>query len=102
MIASRARLGLPLACILLLAGAVVLGACGKKGRPQPPKGQESEYTYPQFYPAPLPTARRAEAPEEEEEAAPAEPPAVRGRRIAPFPLDYSNTRTRTIGTITSE
>ncbi|WP_299621070.1 hypothetical protein [Pelagibius sp.] len=29
-----------------------LGACGKKGRPKPPEGEESAYTYPQPYPAP--------------------------------------------------
>lgn len=33
----------------LLAG---LTACGKKGSPRPPEGQESEYTYPHAYPAP--------------------------------------------------
>jgi len=33
----------------LLAGAA---ACGKKGSPRPPQGEESRYTYPQQYPAP--------------------------------------------------
>lgn len=33
----------------LLAG---VAACGKKGSPRAPEGQESEYTYPQDYPAP--------------------------------------------------
>jgi len=33
----------------LLAGAA---ACGKKGPPKAPEGQESEYTYPHPYPAP--------------------------------------------------
>jgi len=37
-----------------LAGGLLFGlaACGKKGSPKPPEGQESEYTYPQPYPAP--------------------------------------------------
>ena len=104
MTAAFDQPGFRLACVLLLA--VALGACGKSGSPRPPEGLEREYTYPQFYPAPLPTARRTVAPpkETEEEAAPAEPLAVptRERRVAPFPLDYSNTRTKTIGTISSE
>lgn len=33
----------------LLSGAA---ACGKKGSPRPPAGEESQYTYPQDYPAP--------------------------------------------------
>ena len=37
----------------LAAGLIFgLAACGKKGRPRPPAGEESEYTYPQPYPAP--------------------------------------------------
>ena len=37
-----------------LAGTLVLGlaACGKKGSPKPPEGQEADYTYPRDYPAP--------------------------------------------------
>lgn len=40
--------------VALLSLPLVLGlaACGKKGSPKPPEGQESEYTYPQPYPAP--------------------------------------------------
>lgn len=43
---------------LLLSAAVALplalglAACGKKGSPKPPEGQEADYTYPQPYPAP--------------------------------------------------
>src|SRR3546814_13119940 len=43
---------------LLLTAAVSAGlllgvtACGKKGAPKPPQGQESEYSYPGAYPAP--------------------------------------------------
>ncbi len=33
-----------------LAGG--LAACGKKGAPKPPAGEESRYTYPNAYPAP--------------------------------------------------
>ncbi|GAB4356438.1 MAG: hypothetical protein Kow00114_07380 [Kiloniellaceae bacterium] len=37
----------------LCAGLVFgLAACGKKGSPKPPAGEESQYTYPQAYPAP--------------------------------------------------
>ena len=100
MTAARSRPVFRLACVLLLAAAFGLAACGKKGRPRPPEGLQSEYTWPQFYPAPLPTARRTVAPleETEGEAEPTEPAALptRDRRVAPFPLDYSNTRTRTI------
>lgn len=37
-----------------LAAALAFGltACGKKGSPKPPAGEESAYTYPQPYPAP--------------------------------------------------
>ena len=46
----------PLRAVLaaaLAAGLVFgLSACGKKGAPKPPAGQESEYNYPQAYPAP--------------------------------------------------
>jgi hypothetical protein len=43
---------------LLLTAAVSIGllfglaACGKKGGPRPPEGEEGAYTYPQAYPAP--------------------------------------------------
>jgi hypothetical protein len=39
---------------LILASALALGlaACGKKGAPYPPEGQEEAYTYPRPYPAP--------------------------------------------------
>ena len=99
------RLGRLVACGLLLAAVATLGACGKKGKPTPPEGQESEYTYPRFYPAPLPRAPvAAEAAEEEEDAAPPpglqEPP--RRSRVSPFPLDRSEPTTRTYGTISRE
>ena len=43
---------------LLLTAAVAAGllagtaACGKKGSPRPSEGEESQYKYPQDYPAP--------------------------------------------------
>ena len=37
-------------CGLLLAAA--LSGCGKKGRPRPPEGEESSYTFPGAYPNP--------------------------------------------------
>ncbi len=103
MTAAPARAGLRLGCALLMAAAIALGACGKRGSPRPPEGQESEYTFPRFYPAPLPSEKRAVARTEEEEApAAVAPPPERERRFSPFPLDYSNPRSRTIGTISSE
>ena len=38
--------------VVMMALLVALGACGRKGSPKPPAGQESAYTYPQDYPAP--------------------------------------------------
>ncbi len=32
--------------------ALLLGACGKEGRPGAPVGEESRYVYPQVYPKP--------------------------------------------------
>ncbi|GAB4228051.1 MAG: hypothetical protein Tsb0032_34710 [Kiloniellaceae bacterium] len=45
-----------------LASGLLFGvaACGKKGSPKPPEGQESEYTYPQAYPAPATVVPDAE------------------------------------------
>lgn len=37
---------------LLAALALAIGACGKRGVPQAPEGQEDAYTYPRFYPGP--------------------------------------------------
>ena len=41
-----------LLAVIMVALLVALGACGRKGSPKPPAGQESAYTYPQAYPAP--------------------------------------------------
>lgn len=42
-----------LALLAVMTAVIVgLGACGKKGSPKPPQGEESAYTYPQAYPAP--------------------------------------------------
>ena len=51
---SRIKPSARLLSVALLALPLALGqaACGKKGAPKPPEGQESEYTYPQAYPAP--------------------------------------------------
>jgi len=43
------RWGLPL---LLLAALFALAACGRRGDPHPPPGEESKYSYPRFYPNP--------------------------------------------------
>lgn len=43
----------PLVLVVVATALLVgLGGCGKKGSPKPPAGQESNYTYPQAYPAP--------------------------------------------------
>ena len=47
---SRARTPALLLAALIAAGT--LGACGKRNAPSPPEGEESNYTYPQVYPAP--------------------------------------------------
>src|SRR3546814_14334651 len=50
---------------LLLTAAVSAGllfglaACGKKGAPKPPAGEESQYQYPQHYPAPETVDRKS-------------------------------------------
>ncbi len=49
------------AAVLSLPLVLGLAACGKKGAPKPPEGQESQYTYPQAYPAPDTVAPDAEA-----------------------------------------
>ena len=46
------RRAAPRALIAAVILALALGACGRKGDVGPPEGQESEYTYPQVYPAP--------------------------------------------------
>lgn len=37
---------------LLLTALLAAGACGRKGPPVPPEGEEANYTFPQAYPAP--------------------------------------------------
>jgi hypothetical protein len=49
---SADRQAAPHALIAAVILALALGACGRKGDVGPPEGQESEYTYPQVYPAP--------------------------------------------------
>ncbi len=50
----------------LCAGLVFgLAACGKKGSPKPPAGEESQYTYPQVYPAPETVVPGSSAPPED-------------------------------------
>jgi len=49
---TRAALRLLLAAAVAAPLALGLGACGKKGSPKPPEGEESQYTYPQAYPDP--------------------------------------------------
>ena len=38
--------------VILIALAVALGACGRKGNIKPPEDEASAYTFPKVYPAP--------------------------------------------------
>lgn len=60
---NRILAGGRLLCAAVLSLPLVLGlaACGKKGAPKPPEGQESQYTFPQAYPAPDTVAPDAQA-----------------------------------------
>ncbi len=42
----------PFIAALLMALALALAGCGRKGDLRPPEGEESAYGYPQAYPAP--------------------------------------------------
>lgn len=53
---------------LLLAGG--LAACGKKGSPKPPAGEEAAYTYPQAYPEPRTVAPPPEGEDPQENRGP--------------------------------
>ncbi len=77
--------------LALLAG---LGACGKEGRPSPPEGEESRYTYPRVYPKPSSVSLQ------EEEAPPktGELPAHAGG-IGAFPSDTRSKTTYDSGPI---
>ncbi len=82
---ARVRAALCLAAAALVLGAG-LGACGKRGGPRPPEGEESRYTYPRTYPHP-----RSVLPSEEEgETVPGESPAHAGD-ISTFPKPRSRT-----------
>jgi hypothetical protein len=52
MTTARTSWKLVLAAALALPLVLGLAACGKKGSPKPPEGQEADYTYPRAYPAP--------------------------------------------------
>ena len=46
-------MSLPRASVItLIALALALGACGRKGALKPPEGEEDTYTYSHTYPAP--------------------------------------------------
>lgn len=48
--AAKPRLARTALCLVALLPALLLGACGKKGDPEPPPGVES--AYPRQYPGP--------------------------------------------------
>jgi hypothetical protein len=110
-VTARRALGVLLALAVLAPGLV---ACGKRGPPKPPAGQESEYSYPRPYPAPksvLPegasAAEEEEAEAEAEAAAEAEAEAAAEaeeksgglRKLSPIPPSSSRTKTTTYGTL---
>ncbi len=69
-----------------------LAACGKKGSPRPPEGQETEYTFPRSYPAPdtvVPGATEAT------EASPQESDPLSNDGVDPFSIFKEDKRTRT-------
>ena len=83
---TRRRLlaGLPAICAL---GA--LAACGKKGRPRPPEGEEASYTYPRFYP----NKKSVEVTKDETR----EPIPDRENEVDTSPFSWSRETTRTYG-----
>lgn len=52
MTMTRSTGRLLLTAAVLASLALGLTACGKKGSPRPPEGEEADYTYPDQYPAP--------------------------------------------------
>lgn len=90
MIARRAsRLGWT-AVLGLVAVAVGLSACGKRGSLEPPTGEEKAYSYPLFYPAPDTVVPSAELPAGEK-AFPEDEPF--SRPLSPVPSSLDRTRT---------
>jgi len=65
MTTPRRSVTLLLAAALMVPLALGLAACGKKGSPKPPEGQEADYTYPQPYPAPATVVPNGKAQPEE-------------------------------------
>ena len=77
-------------CLAALGLPGSLAACGKKGRPRPPEGEESSYTYPRFYPS----RKSVEAtPDRSQTRTDDRPNDV---ETSPFP--WSREKTRTYGT----
>ena len=97
--ATRPILTLLVVCLLSQG----LAACGRKGPPVPPEGEEASYTYPGFYPnwdGTLAPRRGGEEEEATKEEQPARDPGRALRKpVAPtFTLEgdgYSRTQTRT-------
>lgn len=93
---------LAVACALVLVLAPGLVACGKRSSPRPPEGEESKYTYPNFYPKPGSTgvplfgggaaSKKSEKPatrgDLQDEEGLAEP-VVEAPALSPFPSERS-------------
>ncbi len=91
---SRAavRYGLGLALALALAGG--LGACGMKGAPRPPVGEEANYIFPKTYPNPA-TVR----PEQSEEVRKSQEAPAHAGGITVFPAPSRNKTTYDSGPV---
>ena len=95
--------GQRLALVLIAAAALSISACGKRGSPQPPEGEESQYIFPQFYPNPEETleVRRDAgftlATDDEVEAREEEVEDTIGSEYRLGPDGYNRTRTKVYG-----
>jgi hypothetical protein len=86
--------------LILMAG---LAACGREGPPHPPEGEESNYTFPGFYPNWESTLQPRRSGEQESLTAGEEPEKDPGQPLRPragpaFTLEgdgYSRSRSRT-------
>jgi hypothetical protein len=91
---------------LAVVVCLAVSACGRRGNPHPPAGEESQYSYPKFYPNPESTleVRRSDlapdttlATDSEIEAREEEFDSTYGSRYKQSNDGYNRTRTRVYG-----
>lgn len=91
---------------LAVVVCLAVSACGRRGSPHPPAGEESQYSFPKFYPSPESTleVRRTEgapdttlATDSEIEAREEEFDSTYGSRYKQSNDGYNRTRTRVYG-----